>query len=120
MNPTSLHDAKIPGFKVVPRRSLSACFSPSQSAYYILLRRRSTRHARHERILFVHYLDHFLDGCEQQIDALWQKHRVLITHVAVKLKRRLRRSSPDFTKAYQRALTVQQLRQKLHPLFRRI
>lgn len=120
MNSTALHDVKIPGFKVVPRRNLSACFSPSQSAYYVLLRRRSTPHARHERVLFVHYLDHFVDGCEQQIEALWEKRRVLITHVAVKLKRRLRRSSRDFTETYRRALMVQQLRQQLHPLFRRI
>lgn len=120
MNPTAIQGAGIDGFKVVSRRNLSACFSPSQSAYYVLLRCRKTPNARHERVLFVHYLDHFLEGCEQQIEALWEKRRVLITHVAVKLKRRLRRSSRDFTDTYQRALTVQQLRHKLRPLFRRI
>ena len=62
---------------------------------------------------------HFLDACEWQIEELWQKHRVLITHVAVKIGS-LGRSHGNLTKAYARALEIQHLRQKLHPRFRRL
>ena len=120
MNTTPLQPAKLPGFKVVPKRHLGELFHPSQSAYYILLGRRGSADAPRERILFVHYLDHFLDACQQQIDALWEKHRVLITHVAVKLGKRLRPAHHDFAEVYERAVTVQQLRHKLHPRFRRL
>src|SRR3954464_10707315 len=90
MNTTPVQPAKLPGFKVVPKRHLGECFSPSQSAYYVLLGRRGAPERPRERVLFVHYLDGFLDSCQQQIDELWEKHRVLITHVAVKLSKEFR------------------------------
>jgi hypothetical protein len=120
MNTSALQPTKLPGFKVVSKRHLGEFFSPSQSAYYVLLGRRGTPDSPRERVLFVHYLDHFLDACQQQIDELWQKHRVLITHVAVKLGKGLRPTRGTLAKTYERAIEVQQLRQKLHPRFRRL
>src|SRR4051812_40615538 len=120
MNTTPLHSARLPGFKVVPRRDLGERFSPSQNAYYILLGRRGAPGSPRERVLFVHYLDHFLEACQQQIDKLWEKHRVLITHVAVKIGRGLRPAHGDLAKLYERAVTVHQLRERLHPRFRRL
>ncbi|MDO8544662.1 MAG: hypothetical protein Q7S40_29825 [Opitutaceae bacterium] len=104
---------------MVPRRQLEEIFNPDQSAIYVLLGRRGHPEAPRESILFVHYLDHFLDGCERQIEELWEKHRVLITHVAVKLGRRLR-PRHELAEVYERAVTIQQLRQKLRPRFRRV
>lgn len=120
MNSTPLQPASLPGFKVVPKRHLGEFFRPSQSAYYVLLFRRDDPAAPRESVLFVHYLDHFLEGCQQQIAELWEKHRVLITHVAVKLGKPLRPAHHDFAEVYERAVTVQHLRQKLHPRFRRL
>ena len=120
MNSPLLHPSKLPGFKVVPKRQLDRVFSPSQSAYYVLLGRRGASVAPRERVLFVHYLDHFVDGCQRQIDDLWQKHRILITHVAVKLCKGLRDTRHDFSGVYERAINVQHLRQKLQPRFRRL
>lgn len=120
MNTTSFQPPKLPGFKVVPKRHLGEFFSPSQSAYYVLLGRRGAPDAPRERVLFVHYLDHFLDDCQRQIEELWQKHRVLITHVAVKVGKQLHSPRRDFAEVYDRAVTVQHLREKLHPRFRRL
>lgn len=120
MNATTLQPSKLPGFKVVPKRHLGELFSPTQSAYYILLGRRGAPESPRERVLFVHYLDHFLDGCQDQIDQLWAKHRILITHVAVKVGKHLRSTRHDLAQVYERAVTVQQLRQKLQPRFRRL
>lgn len=120
MNTTPLQPSQLPGFKVVPKRHLQEFYSPNQSAYYILLGRRGAPHSPRERVLFVHYLDHFLNGCQEQIEELWRKHRVLITHVAVKVGKGLHSSRHNFSDAYQRAVTVQQLRQKLQPRFRRL
>jgi len=117
---TPLQPANLPGFKVVPKRHLGEFFSPSQNAYYILIGRRGTPDAPRESVLFVYNLDHFLDECQRQIDKLWEKHRVLITHVAVKLCNGLRPAHGDLAELYERAITVQQLRQKLHPRFRRV
>lgn len=117
MNTTLLPPARLPGFKVVPKRHLAEFFSPSQNAYYVLLGRRGSPEAPRERVLFVHYLDHFLEACQRQIDELWQKHRVVITHVAVKLGRA---AHGDFATLYSRAVQVQHLRQKLQPRFRRL
>ena len=111
---------RLPGFKVVPKRELEARFSPSQCAYYILLGRRGAPDAPRERVLFVQYLDHFLDACQRQIDRLWTKHRVPITHVAVKLGRGVQVKHRDLAETYQRAVSVQQLREKLHPRVRRL
>lgn len=104
---------------VVPKRHLGDVFRPSQSACYVLLGRRGAPDAPRERVLFVHYLDHFLDSCQRQIEELWAKHRVPITHVAVKIGKRLR-PRHDFAAVYERAVTVQHLREKLHPRFRRL
>jgi len=120
MNTTPLHHVKLPGFKVVARDELEQAFRPTQSAYYVLLHCHRTTEAPHEAVLFVHYLDHFLDACQRQIAALWAKHRVLITHVAVKVGNELRPSSRDLAGVYDRAVTVQHLRQKLQPRFRRL
>lgn len=120
MNTTPLQPVKLPGFKVVPKRHLGERFSASQNAYYILLGRRGAPESPRERVLFVHYLDHFLDACQRQIEDLWEKHRVLITHVAVKIAEDLRPAHGDLAELYERAVTVQQLRQKLHPRFRRL
>ena len=119
MNPPPLQPHKLPGFKVVPKRLLGQCFSSSQSAYYVLLGRRGAPHRPRERVLFVHYLDRFLNECQRQIEDLWSKHRVMITHVAVKLQE----SEPahgDLARVYDRAVSVQQLRQKLQPRFWRL
>ena len=86
----------------------------------MLLGRRGAPDAPRERVLFVHYLDNFLDACQRQITELWEKHRILITHVAVKLSTEMRPAHGDFAELYDRAVTVQQLRQKLHPRFRRL
>jgi hypothetical protein len=120
MNTPALPPTRLPGFKVVPKRDLGECFSPSQNAYYVLLGRRGAPDAPRERVLFVHYLDHFLEACQQQIDELWEKHRVLITHVAVKIGKGLRPAHGDLAEMYERAVTVQHLRQKLQPRFRRL
>jgi hypothetical protein len=120
MNTPPLQPAKLPGFKVVPKRNLEEVFSPSQNAYYVLLGRRGAPDSPRERVMFVHYLDHFLTACQQQIDECWRKHRVLITHVAVKLKKEFQSPRPDFAQAYERAVTIQQLRHKLQPRFRRL
>lgn len=119
MNPTiPLQPSRLPGFKVVPKRLLGDVFKPSQSAYYVLLGRCGAPQAPRERIWLVHYVDHFVVRCQEQIDRLWAKHRVLITHVAVKLTK----PPPprDFAEAYDRALAVQQLRRQLQPRFRRL
>ncbi len=118
MNTAPLH-FKLPGFKVVPKHHLHESFRSDQCACYVLLGVRGAPEAPRERVLFVHYVDHFLDACERQIDELWQKHRVPITHVAVKLAH-LGRPHGDLTQAYERAVALQQLRQKLHPRFRRL
>jgi hypothetical protein len=120
MNTTPLHSTRIPGFKVVPKRQLGDVFHDSQGAFYVLLGRRGAPQAPRERVLFVGYLDDFLEACQQQINDLWEKHRVMITHVAVKLGRPLRASHHDFSDAYRRALEVQELRHKLNPRFRRL
>jgi hypothetical protein len=120
MNTPSLHPVSLPGFKVVPKRLLRRCFSSSQSAYYVLLGRRGAPDHPRERVLFVHYLDRFLDQCQQQIEELWSKHRVMITHVAVKLGRDSAPAHRDLAKTYERAVSVQQLRQRLQPRFRRL
>ncbi len=120
MNSPTLHPTKLTGFKVVPKRHLDRVFSPSQSAYYVLLGRRGAAVAPRERVLFVQYLDHFVDGCQRQIEDLWRKHRVLITHVAVKVGDEITATRHDLARVYQRAVTVQQLRNKLQPRFRRL
>jgi len=116
---TPLQPTRLPGFKVVPKRHLGDRFSPSQSACYVLLGRRGTPAAPRERVMFVHYVDDFLDACQRQIEELWEKHRVLITHVAVKLGKRLP-PQHDFQDIYKRAIAVQHLREKLQPRFRRL
>lgn len=119
MNTTPVQPDKLPGFRVVARRELEQFFNPSQSAYYILLGRSGTPDEPRERVLFVQYLDRFLDSCQQQIEELWEKHRVLITHVAVKVGRRLK-PRRELAEIYDRAVTVHQLREKLQPRFRRL
>lgn len=116
---TPLQPTRLRGFQVVPKRALGARFTSSQSACYVLLGRRGDPAAPRERVMFVYYLDGFLAACEQQIEELWEKHRVLITHVAVKLGKRLP-PQHDFQDVYQRALTLQHLRERLHPRFRRL
>jgi hypothetical protein len=120
MKTKPLQPRDLSGFKVVPKRLLGKCFSSSQSAYYVLLGRRGAPDAPRERVLFVHYLDRFLNDCQRQIEELWSKHRVMITHVAVKLRREPEPVHGDLAKMYERALSVQQLRQKLQPRFRRL
>ena len=120
MNATPLHSSQIPGFKVVPKRQLSDEFRGPQSGFYILLGRRGAPEAPRERVLFVDYLDDFVTACQQQIEELWAKHRVMITHVAVKVGRPFRASPRDLTQAYERALAVQELRHRLNPRFRRL
>ena len=120
MNTMPLPPPKLPGFKVVPKRLLGKCFSSSQSAYYVLLGRRGAPECPRERVLFVHYLDGFLNECQQQIEDLWAKHRVMITHVAVKLGRESTPAHGDLARTYERAVSVQQLRQRLQPRFRRL
>lgn len=120
MNTTPLHLHKLPGFKIVPKRLLRKCFSSTQGAYYVLLGRRGAPQAPRERVLFVHYLDRFVDHCQQQIDDLWAKRRVLITHVAVKPGEEAVSSHGDLARTYERAVRVQRLRRELQPRFRRL
>lgn len=120
MNSSPTPAAKIRGFKVVPKRQLGDVFRPSQGAFYVLLGRHGDPAQPRERVLFVDYVDDALGACQQRIDALWAKHRILITHVAVKLSRRIRATPVNLTEAYQRALAVQELRHKLNPRFRRL
>ena len=120
MNTLPLQPTRLPGFTVIPKRHLGDRFSPSHNAYYVLLGRRGTPDHPRERVLFVHYLDHFLDACQRQIDELWAKHRVLITHVAVKIGKGVRPAHGNLAELYERAVTVQHLREKLHPRFRRL
>jgi hypothetical protein len=120
MNSTPLQPTKLPGFKIVPRRHLQDEFSPSQNAYYVLLGRRGAPDSPRERVLFVHYLDHFLNSCQRHIEHLWDKHRVHITHVAVKVGDAATPAHGDLAELYDRAVTVHQLREKLQPRFRRL
>lgn len=120
VNTTPLHPEKLSGFKVVPKRLLRKCFSSTQSAYYVLLGRRGGPDCRRERVLFVHYLDRFLDQCQQEIEELWKKRRVMITHVAVKPGRKSVPVHGDLARSYERAVSIQQLREKLQPRFRRL
>ena len=119
MNTAPLPSTKIPGFKVVSKHQLDDTFDESQSAFYILIGRHGQPEEGRESVLFVEYVDHFLGTCQQRIDEFWEKRRVLITHVAVKLGQRLRSHHRNLTEAYERALAVQSLRQQLHPRFRR-
>ena len=120
MNTTTLQPTNLPGFKVVPKRHLEEVFSSSQSAYYVLLGRRGAPESPRESVLLVQYFDDFLDACQRQIEELWRKHRVLITHVAVKIGKGLRPKRGALAKTYERAVAVQHLREKLHPRFRRL
>jgi hypothetical protein len=117
--PIPLQPYRVRGFRVVPKRHLGHCFSPSQSACYVLLGRHGDPAAPRESVVFVQYVDDFLEACQHQIEELWEKHRVLITHVAVKLGKRLGRQH-GLNAAYRRAVAVQHLREKLHPRFRRL
>lgn len=118
MNPASDLDL-LPGFKVVPKRNLQQMYRPSQTAYYVLIGRRGAPDAPRQRVVLVECLDEFLEGCQQQIAELWEKHRILVTHVAVKIGRRLGRRH-ELSKVYERAITVQRLRRRLHPRLRRV
>lgn len=118
MNPASEPDL-LPGFKVVPKRILPRIYRPTQSAYYVLIGRRGAPDAPRQRVVLVECLDEFLAGCQQQIAELWEKHRILVTHVAVKVDRRLGRRH-ELSEVYERAITVQQLRRRLHPRLRRV
>ena len=120
MNATPLPLIRLPGFQVVPKRRLQQRFSPSQNAFYVLLGRRGPSGAQRESVLLVYYLDHFLTKCQEQITKLWEKHGVVITHVAVKAAKGLRPAHGDLAELYERAVTVQHLREKLHPRFRRV
>ncbi|HVU32751.1 MAG TPA: hypothetical protein VHE61_04905 [Opitutaceae bacterium] len=120
MNTAPLHETKIPGFKVVPKNRLADVFHGPQSAFYVLLGRRGAPDAPRDRVLFVDYVDDLVTACQQQIDELWSKHRVMITHVAVKLGRPFRSAHCDLTEAYKRAVAIQELRHKLNPRFRRL
>lgn len=110
----------MPGFKIVPKGQLGDAFHGAHGAFYVLLGRRGSPEARRERVLFVDYLDDFLDGCQQHIEDLWAKHRVMITHVAVKIARPFGGASHNLTEAYRRAVALQELRHKLNPRFRRL
>jgi hypothetical protein len=120
MNTIPLPDPGLPGFKVVSKHRLGDVFSPSHNAYYILLGRRGDPAEPHDRIVFVNYLDHFLTACQREIEDLWIKHRVLITHVGVKLRPGRSKPRHDFSQTYERAVAVKHLREKLNPLFRRV
>ena len=120
MNRSTLNVFRLPGFKVIPKRRLESQCSRSQSAIYVLLGRRGSPNAPRERVLLVEYVDDFLEACQTQIEELWEKHRVLITHVAVKIGKDLRRAHGDLAEAYDRAVTMQHLREKLQPRFRRL
>jgi hypothetical protein len=82
------------------------------------------RHGRpeepRESVLFVDYVDDVLSVCHERIEELWAKHRVLITHVAVKLSTPFHTSEPKLDQAYARAVAVQELRHRLNPRFRRL
>ena len=119
MNTAPLHSPRIPGFKVVPKHQLGALSRGPQSAFYVLLGRHAPENEPTESILFVDYVDDLVSACEQRIDEIWDKHRVMITHVAVKLGRTLR-ARRTLTAAYERALAIQELRHKLNPRFRRL
>lgn len=119
MHPTiPLPPGRLPGFRVVPQRQLGDVFDPSQCAFYVLLGRHGPPDDLRERVWLVHCVDHFLLHCQAQIEELWNRHRVRITHVAVKLTRR--HPPRDFSDAYARALAMQRLRQRLQPRFRRL
>lgn len=120
MNATPQLSTKFPGFTVVPKQQLGEVFHPAQSAFYVLLGRHGDPDAPRESVLFVDYVDDLLDSCTEKIDQFWDKHRVLITHVAVKLGRPLRAPEHNLTAAYERALAVQDLRNRLNPKFRRL
>lgn len=120
MKTTPIHSTNIPGFKVVPKRQLGHVCHGSQGGFYVLLGRRGAPDAPRERVVFVDYVDDFLAACQQRIDELWEKHRVMITHVAVKLGRPFRTTHRNLTEAYERALAIQDLRHKLNPRFRRL
>lgn len=120
MNATPQHSTKIPGFTVVPKHQLGEFFPRTRSAFYVLLGRHGDPDAPRESVLFVDYVDDLIEACHQRIDELWDKHRVLITHVAVKLGRPLHTRHPNLTRAYERALAVQELRHQLNPKFRRL
>jgi hypothetical protein len=120
MNSAPIPATRIPGFTVVSKHQLDDVFDGSQSAFYVLLGRHGPPEEPRESVLFVDYVDHFLDTCQQRIEALWQKHRVLITHVAVKLGDGFDARHHDLTIAYERALALQQLRRQLNPRFRRL
>ena len=113
--PVPLH-----GFRVVPRRKLETQFSPAQSAYYVLLGRRGDPRRPRERVVLVQCLDRFLERCLRQIDHLWRKHGVHISHVAVKVGRPLPPATQGLAAAYRRAVAVQHLREQLRPRFRRL
>ncbi len=120
MNTSPLHSTNIPGFRVIPKRQLGDFFHESQGAFYVLLGRHGTPEDPRESVVFVDYLDDFLHACQNQIEEFWNKHRVMITHVAVKLREPFAAEHPDLTRAYERALAVQELRHRLHPRFRRL
>lgn len=119
MNRTTPSSPALPGFTVIPKRRLAARFRPTQAACYVLLGRRGRPETPRESVMLVQFEDDFLRSCQQQIEELWRKHRVPVTHVAVKLGRPLRRSH-DFAEAYARAVTLTHLREQLHPRFRRL
>lgn len=119
MSSAQIQPTKIPGFTVVSKHQLDDVFDESQSAFYVLLGRHGPPEEPRESVLFVDYVDHFLQRCQQRIDALWQKHRVLITHVAVKVGDGFDEHH-DLTRAYERALALQELRHQLNPRFRRL
>ena len=120
MNSAPLRSTKIPGFKVVPKHRLSDIFPASRGAFYVLLGRRGRPDHPRESVLFVDYVDDLLSACQQRIDEFWEKHRVFITHVAVKLGGSFGAHDHNLTHAYERALAVQELRHKLNPRFRRL
>lgn len=120
MNATPQLSTKIPGFTVVPKQHLGDAFPKSKSAFYVLLGRHGDPEEPRESVLFVDYVDDLLDACAEKIDQLWDKHRVLITHVAVKVGGPLRAPAHNLTAAYQRALAIQELRNRLNPKFRRL
>lgn len=120
MNTTPLHSTRIPGFKVVSSHRINDVFHDSQSAFFVLLGRRQATQVPDERVLFVDYVDDLLEACQKRIDEFWEKHHVMITHVAVKLGGHLRPNHRNLNSAYERALAVQELRRKLNPEFRRL
>ncbi len=119
MNSAPLHSTRIPGFKVVSKHQLGDFFQGSQSAFYVLIGRRGDPENPRESVLFVDYVDDLVSACQQRIDDFWSKHRVLITHVAVKLRRPFGGDHHNLTRAYERALAIQELRHKLNPRYRR-